>query len=185
MHRLYGLNYYIGESAVGFNYVRTRFGWGFVEYSKYNSICNIIDLVGQGILIPLIGYMGIRDTNIIPLLIAATIVRHLIKGLAYNPWMLYLGSAVDLMGGYTFSAAKSAASKCVDINELGKVFALLYSVESIVPMAMTQLYASLWKATSGVPGIGETMWIGSSFFASASITVVKRYLSDIWNILEV
>ena len=40
-----------------------------------------------------------------------------------------------------------------------------------------QIYASLWKATSAVPGIGETLWVGSFFFLSASLTVFAFLLS--------
>merc|ERR1712212_222941 len=55
--RFYLLNYtavmltiflpFFGEFIVGFNYVRTRYGWGMVEYSDYSSICRIVDLIGQ------------------------------------------------------------------------------------------------------------------------------------------
>jgi hypothetical protein len=47
--------------------------------------------------------------------------RHTIKGLAIEPWLLYLSTAVDLMGGYMLSATRSTVSKCVERNELGKV----------------------------------------------------------------
>lgn len=168
---------FFGEFTISYNYVRTRYSWGIVEYSHYRSICSIIDLVGQGILIPLIGYLNIKDTNIIPFIIVTIITRHIIKGLAFDSWMMYLGSAVDLMGSYAFSAARSATSKCVELHELGKVFALLYSIESLIPIFMTQIYASLWKATSTVPGIGETVWVGSCFFLSAILTCVALFLS--------
>jgi len=168
---------FFGEHTMSYNYVRTRYDWGMVEYSNYRSICSVIDLVGQGVLIPLIGYLNIKDTNIIPFIIVTIIARHTIKGLAYQPWLMYVGSGVDLLGGYAFSAARSATSKCVEMHELGKVFALLYSIESLIPMAMTQIYASLWKATSTVPGIGETVWVGSCFFISAILTTVALALS--------
>jgi len=187
--RFYLLNYtavmltiflpFFGEFIVGFNYVRTRYGWGMVEYSDYSSICRIVDLVGQGILIPLLGYLELCDTTVIPVIISTIIARHVIKGLAYEPYLLYVASAVDLMGGYAFSAARSAVSKCVEMDELGKVFALTYSVESLVPIMMTQAYASLWKATSAVPGIGETYWVGSCFFVSAILTTIAFTLSII------
>ena len=96
------------------------------------------------------------DTNIIPILICTIISRHVIKGLAYAPWLMYLGSGVDLLGHYVFSTARSATSKCVEMHEL-------YSIQSLVSMAMamTQVSASLWKVTSGVPGLGGTQWVGS------------------------
>jgi len=52
--------------------------------------------------------------------------------------MLYLASAVDLMGGYSFAASRSIISKCVERHELGKVFAILASLESLVPIGMSQ-----------------------------------------------
>ena len=129
--RFYLLNYtavmltiflpFFGEFIIGFSYVRTRYGWGMVEYSDYSSICRVVDLVGQGILIPLLGYLELCDTTVIPVIISTIIARHVIKGLAYEPYLLYVASAVDLMGGYAFSAARSAVSKCVEMDELGKV----------------------------------------------------------------
>jgi len=168
---------FFGEFTISYNYVRTRYDWDVVAYSNYRSICSVIDLVGQAILIPLIGYLEIKDTNIIPVVIATIVTRHIIKGFAFESWMMYLGSAIDLLGSYAFSATRSATSKCVEMHELGKVFALLYSVESLIPIFMTQIYASLWKATSEVPGIGETVWVGSCFFLSAIFTCIALFLS--------
>ena len=33
---------FFGEMAVGYNYVRTRYNWGLVEYSNYRSVCSLI-----------------------------------------------------------------------------------------------------------------------------------------------
>ena len=35
----------------------------------------------------------------------------------------------------------------------------------------------MWAVTSPVPGAGETLWIGGTFFVSASITVISFSLS--------
>ena len=63
------------------------------------------------------------------------------------------------------------------MDEVGKMLSLIYSVESIIPMFMTQVYASLWKETSAVPGLGETLWVGSTFFVSAVLTCTALALS--------
>ena len=55
------------------------------------------------------------------MLLVLLLARHVIKGLALYPWLLYLASVVDLMGGYCFSATRSIISKCVERHELGKV----------------------------------------------------------------
>ena len=53
--------------------------------------------------------------------------------------MMSLGSSVDLLASYSFSAIRSSCTKCVELDEVGKVLALLYSVESIIPIFMTQV----------------------------------------------
>jgi len=174
------LTYYLpffGEGAVSYNYVRTRYHWGYEDYSDYKSICSIIDLTGQAIFIPILGMLQLPDANVIPFIIFTVIVRHVIKGFAVQSWMMYLGSSVDLLASYSFSAIRSSVTKCVELHEVGKMLALIYSVESIIPMFMTQIYASLWAVTSPVPGAGETLWIGGTFFVSASITVISFSLS--------
>ncbi len=109
------------------------------------------------------------------MLLVLLFARHVIRGFALYPWLLYLASVVDIMGGYAFSATRSSISKCVDRDELGKVFAILASLESLVPIGMSQAYASLWKATSG---LGPYL-VGSCYFLSAGLTLVAGGLSVI------
>ena len=164
---------HFGENTIGFNYVRTRYSWGVQEYSDYRTITDILNIVGQSICIPLLGYLQIRDSLIIPLLLGTIIAKDFIKSFADVPWMYTFASAVGIMQGYTFSAARSIISKCVEENELGKVFALLASSESLVPIAMSQAYASLWKATSEL----GTPWVGSVFFLSSAIIGISLVIS--------
>ena len=73
---------------------------------------------------------------------------------------------------------------------------MLYSVESLVPIMMSQAYASLWDYTGAgrslklnfhqcvieiflVPGLGETYWVGTCFFVSAALTTIALTLSII------
>ena len=44
-------------------------------------------------------------------------------------------------------------------------------------VSLFQVYASLWAATSAVPGIGETLAVGSTYFLSASVTILSFSLS--------
>ena len=61
--------------------------------------CEIADLVRQNVLIPLIAYLGLSDTSLIPFLITIIIKRHVVKGPAAQPYLLYVASATDMMGG--------------------------------------------------------------------------------------
>ena len=87
--------------------------------------------------------LQLPDANVIPFIIFTVIVRHVIKGFAVQSWMMYLGSSVDLLASYSFSAIRSSVTKCVELHEVGKMLALIYSVESIIPMFMTQVIFSI------------------------------------------
>merc|ERR1719402_1077366 len=82
--------------------------------------------------------------------------------------MLYLAGGIDMMGSYSISACKSLISKCVEPDELGKIFALVSSVESVVPIAIEQVYASLWTVTSD---LGDP-WVGACYLLSAVIVTL-------------
>ena len=112
---------WFGESVVNYSYVRTRYDWTLTDYSNYYSVCTTMDIIGQVFLIPLMAYLAIADTRVVPAIIMLTVVRHCLKGLSYQPWLMYMASAIDTMGGYSTSAIRSAASKCVNMDELGKV----------------------------------------------------------------
>ena len=58
--------------------------------------------------------LQLPDANLIPFIIFTVFMRHMIKGFAVQSWMMYLGSGVDLMAQYSFSAIRSIATKCVE-----------------------------------------------------------------------
>ena len=164
---------WFGEGVIGYNYVMTRYNWGVDEYSDYKTVTEILDIVGQSICIPLLGYLQIRDSLLIPFLLSTIVARDFVKAFAEQSWMYYFGSAINIMGGYSFSAARSIVSKCVEPDELGKVFALLSSLESLVPIGMSQAYASLWAATGDL----GTPWVGSAFMVSGGVTFIAMLMS--------
>ena len=164
---------FFGESTIGYNYVMTRYNWGPAEYSDFTTTTEIIDIVAQCFFIPLLGVVKIRDSVLIPFLLSTIIARDLIKAFAVESWMYYLGSSVSGLAGFSFAASRSIVSMCVEPDELGKVFALLSSMESIVPIGMSQAYASMWAATSesGSPGVGTV------FMVSAALCCIAFVLS--------
>jgi len=155
-----------GESSIGYNYVRSLYHWQVQEYSNYSTVTEIIAIVIQGICIPLFGYLQIRDAVIIPFLVFGIVARDVLKAFAKESWMYYVATVISTMGGYSFSASRSIISQCVESHEIGKIFALLSSLESLVPLGMSQAYASLWRVTSGL----AYPWVGSVFLVSAGVT---------------
>ena len=66
-------------------------------------------------------------------------------GLAEVAWMYYLGAFIDVVGSYAFSITRSMISQCVEVNELGKVFAVLTAIENLVPIGLSQIYTTIFE----------------------------------------
>ena len=76
---------------------------------------------------------------------------------------------------YIFSAPiRAQMTRCVSSSELGKVFAMLASLESVVPILASALFTSLYNSTIelGYPGQG------SFYFASAGFTFLGEEKSN-------
>ena len=156
-----------------YNYVRTRYNWEVMEYSNYQTVTEIMDIVAQSIYIPLLGILSIRDSLIVPFLLSSISIGYFLTGFGEKPWMFYFGSAMNVMGGYCFFACRSIVSKCVDNDEIGKVFAFLASLESLANIGVAQGYASIWNVTQD---LGSPL-VGTVFHLTGTVTTIALVVS--------
>ena len=56
--------------------------------------------------------------------------------------ILSTGAMLDLIGYYTDPVCRAMIAMCVPQEELGKVYALVATVEAIEPLFINQVYAS-------------------------------------------
>nr|XP_053632536.1 proton-coupled folate transporter-like isoform X3 [Cherax quadricarinatus] len=81
------------------------------------------------------------------------------------------GSIVSCLGGLPLIVTRSIISKVVPREELGKVFSLLASWESIIPLLSNPLYTFLYNATIKVfPG--AMYFLNAIFFINASVIYI-------------
>lgn len=83
-------------------------------------------------------------------------------------WHLYMGPVAEIIGGTTFIAMRSLASKIVTSSELGKINSIFGIVESIAPLIYSPVLAAIYSATlKTMPGafflVGGTMTIPGAF----------------------
>ena len=55
------------------------------------------------------------------------------------------GAIIDVLGAYTDPVIRAMIATCVPQEELGKVYALIATAECIVPLIVSQAYASVFK----------------------------------------
>ncbi len=144
---------FMGEGTVSYSYVKVRYNWGVDEYSTYSSVISASNLATQAIVIPFIKYLNINEALVLIIVLTCTLARHLLKALAVESWMYYLGAIIDI-SGYAFAIVRSMLSCCVAPDELGKVFSLLSAVDSMIPIGISKGYAAAYKAyIETIPGM--------------------------------
>ena len=137
---------FFGEFTVAFSYVRIRYNWGVDEYSTYSSIVSATGIVSQAIFMPLVSILNVNEAWIMLFCYVSVTIRHVVKGLASEPWMYYLGAMIDLVGSYASSITmRSMLSTCVAPNELAKVYALLSAFDNLLPLGITEGYSLIFE----------------------------------------
>ena len=97
--------------------------------------------------IPIIGWLQIREIGLIVVFVFLAFARHMIEGFATEPWIFYMGSVVDMIGAFASSVTRALISKCVGLQDLGKVLAMIASLESLLPIGISQLYVWIWTVS--------------------------------------
>ena len=137
---------FYGEFAViGYSYVFTRYNWQVTEFATYSTVMGTIDIVAQAIFIPLIKIFNLNEAWVMTVLFGTITTRHVIKALAYEPWMYYLASIIDCLGFYAIQINRSMTSVCVSQYELGKLMAFYSALESLVPIGVGFIYSTVWN----------------------------------------
>ena len=70
-------------------------------------------------------------------------------------------------------------TRCVHPHETGKIFAMLASVESLIPILASNTFTRLYNATSDLqyPWVGSFYFLGAGCILMALITATYIYLS--------
>ena len=60
-------------------------------------------------------------------------------------YFLYQGTLIDTLGMYVLSLSRGLISVCVPIEDLGKIFAVMSTLDGLNPIIMSQVYTSIWQ----------------------------------------
>ena len=150
---------YIGEGAYQFLYVKRIFSWGVSEYSWYKTTASLVSSVSMFLLFPLFHRFEVNDNFIIMLSCISQMGASFVRGMATDTWIFYISPIVDFGTSIVWPAMRAQITCCVEPHEVGKIFAMLGSVESVIPIIGTNVYTRLYNATRELayplPGLTE------------------------------
>lgn len=136
-----------GENAILYLSLRERFHWTLDDYTRFNVFS--IGLIGVGTFFGLwlSTMLKIPDMLTAFLVLLIKIPTLLLCGLTTSGRYFYVAAALNLFGCCLGPLIRSHLSKIVPKQDLGKVFALTASAESLTPLAASPLYTYVYKST--------------------------------------
>ena len=124
--------------------------------------------VAAFLVMPLLSfYWKVHDAAVGLLATCSKIVSLVIISIAWNGWVLFLGSCAGFLSAFSSIVIRSMLSKCVSKAELGKIFSLLASLEAAVPLFASPLFTFVYTQTL-------QSWTGAVFIVQAGIFLLAE-----------
>lgn len=139
---------YMGSVMILWQYVEKLFSWSAKYYSNVNSLVTIFTIVSMAVIIPvLMKKYKVRDMLLAIIGVVSLLLQCLLRGSWQRPAGLYLSFIGGMFGPISMIAIRSRLSKIIHEDEIGKVFSLMATVESITPTLASIFYSSIFAAS--------------------------------------
>ncbi|XP_052872510.1 proton-coupled folate transporter-like [Anopheles cruzii] len=143
-----------GTNTVYLLFLREQFGWTVKEYSFYDatSISCIIFGTTAGLYI-IRKVFRPSETVLAAIGFCSYAISSAVQGMATLSWQLYLAIGLSFMKGIAGPMSRTVISNTAPPHDIGKIFSLTTSIESLTPLASAPLYNYVYKSTlSWYPG---------------------------------
>ncbi|CAG2163228.1 unnamed protein product [Oppiella nova] len=135
-----------GTSKIQFQFVEKLYLWSPTYYSNIKSISSIVNSVLMTISMPLIvTKLRLLDIQVAILGLVSHISKHIVVGSYQQPIGYYISVAIGSVSGMVSVAIRSKMSKLVKKEELGKVFSLLSTLESVSPLLASLVFTFIFE----------------------------------------
>ncbi|XP_061190041.1 proton-coupled folate transporter-like [Saccostrea echinata] len=145
-----------GESDINLLFITRRpLSWPKPWYGYLLSLEYAVKGVCLFLFLPLFSnQLMLSDVTIVMLGIICKLVRLVWAGFCNTTWMVFVSVAIGAMAGMTTSALRSLASKAVDGDEAGKMFAILTAAETSSKFLGSLIFLNIYGVTAHFfPGI--------------------------------
>ncbi|XP_037287629.2 putative peptidoglycan muropeptide transporter SLC46 isoform X1 [Rhipicephalus microplus] len=145
----------LSASGIAYYYVRKMYSWTVAYYSTVQYVSTV---VGVALNVPIVflfvKVLKISDPAMAVVGSCFAAAQMLILGLAFEEWLYYLQCLVGLPTFLGQVGMRTHLSKLVAPDEVGKVFSLLASFESVVPIIGEVLLTTIFNQSIGfLPGM--------------------------------
>ncbi|XP_020717052.1 proton-coupled folate transporter isoform X2 [Ceratitis capitata] len=167
-----------GELGILYLFLRTKFNVTLEQFTYFNAIGITIKMVGClaafglfrnlfKISFPAIAMMGLFGC----------VVESLIRAVAQQFWQMYMAASFGLMSGITGPMLQSIVSLAIPSNEIGKVYSLASSLQTLTPLLSAPLYTLVYNQTLDFyPGLFN--FISAGFYAGCFCVMIVIFIFE-------
>ncbi|XP_062600829.1 proton-coupled folate transporter-like [Saccostrea cucullata] len=145
-----------GEGDINLLFITRRpLSWPKPWYGYLLSLEYAVKGVCLFLFLPLLSNkLMLPDVTIVMLGILCKLVRLVWAGFCNTTWMVFVSVAIGAMAGMSTSALRSLASKAVDVDEAGKLFAILTAAETSSKFLGSLIFLNIYGVTAHIfPGM--------------------------------
>jgi len=131
-----------------FLFFRKQLKWSTIQYTTFTTTLGFIGLFGQYIAVPILsGWLRLHDSTISLIDAVTSFANCFILAFCVNWWMPYVGAGIALLDNTSTTLFRSLITKCVDPDEVGKIFSIVGAFQAFLPFASSPLFGFLYRAT--------------------------------------
>ncbi|XP_046480458.1 probable peptidoglycan muropeptide transporter SLC46 isoform X2 [Neodiprion pinetum] len=135
-----------GEVSISFLFTRERLGWDVQRYSYFSGTAVLLSIPCMIVGVSLFSrILDFPDSLITGIALTSCLGGALTKAFATEGWHMYLSSFIGFFNGATGPVMRSTISKSVPAKDIGKVFSLTSSLETLSPLAGAPLYTLIYS----------------------------------------
>ena len=144
----YSLTYNGTEGSHRYLFTQYKYGWNETDFSLYYSVYRIVYLVTLWGLLPFVNkVLKLHDATIQILANISGALGMLMPAIIIPSWGMYLGCAMACFVPAGTITIRSMSSRCVDDDELGKMFSVTSLMDAIGSSLFAAMFQSIYSAT--------------------------------------
>ena len=165
------LTHMMGEYAefyCQFSYTKRLFGWDVSNYSYFSMVQTFTTSAGILVFSSLFHHINLNDNLIIFFSGLSGIAAQIFRTFANNDNEFFASISVELASAVFSSPIRAQITRCILPAETGKVFAMLASTESFVPILSSFIFTNVYTSTIDM----DYPWQGAFYLVAAGFTLV-------------
>ncbi|XP_014483619.1 PREDICTED: uncharacterized protein LOC106749067 isoform X3 [Dinoponera quadriceps] len=135
-----------GELTIGYLFASARLSWNVKQYSTYVGVSVVLGIFGTILGIKLMRQCAELPEAIIAIIsVISSLSSSLMRAFIWQSWHMYLATSMGSFSDLSRPMIRAVLSKTVPLQDMGKIFSLTSSLETLLPFAAASLYTFLYS----------------------------------------